>query len=117
MIAFAIALSGCDDDGMCLLHVERSISVEVYDAVTGEPAAAGSRGFIRDGSFTDTLDMAAFRADGRQIGLAGGWERPGIYDVHIENPAYVPWDTSGVVVKSGPCHVRPARITARLTPR
>ena len=113
IIVGCVIVSGCEDYA-CTLSVERSVIVDVFDAETGAPAAAASRGFIRQGAFRDTLEAYSGRGDGTLTSLAAGWERAGIYNVHIENPAYQSWDTTGVVVRSGQCHVRTARIAARL---
>src|SRR5687767_15677047 len=110
-----IVLAGCEPL-TCTLVVERNVVVEVFDASTGVPAAAGARGWIRDGSHQDTLEAYGQLADLTPVSLAAGYERPGVYQVHIEKQGYVPWDTAGVVVKPGTCHVHTAKITARLRP-
>jgi hypothetical protein len=48
--------------------------------------------------------------------LAGADERGGIYSVHLEADGYQPWDTAGVRVTEGDCHVSTGRFTAEMNP-
>ena len=116
VVVAAVLMSACESY-VCTLSVEPSVVVEIYDRATGVPVAAGARGFIRDGQYQDSLKSYSGLGDGTITALAAGTERAGVYAVHVENPAYLPWDTVGVVVRSDRCHVRTARIVARLIPR
>jgi hypothetical protein len=97
-----------------------AIVVEVRDAITSAPAAAGAVGVIKDGSYTDTLRVTHFTgapaSDQTAVGLSGGYGRPGTYDVTLTKPGYQAWSQTGVNVPSGPCGPLTARLEAFLTP-
>jgi hypothetical protein len=112
---------GCGllDPVVCPGVVSRAIEVEVRDARTGAPAAAGALGIAREGSFADTLRVVGWMThpDPETAHLLGGAEeRPGLYAVRVEKPGYLPWERSGVRAQRGPCGVVTARLQANLEP-
>lgn len=99
---------------LCTTSVEPAIEIEVRDAVTAEPIAGEVGGLIRDGSFEDSLRVSRLDGQGRPVSLRAGDERPGVYAVLLRSEAYEDWDTAGVQVNRGECHVRTAMIQAEL---
>jgi hypothetical protein len=104
------------DLGSCTLNIEPGVEVEVRDLVTQEHLVTTPRGVAREGTYEDSLQIWSVTADvpSRVITLAGAGEREGTYSVHLEAEGYEAWDTSGVRVTEGECHVRTARFTAEM---
>jgi hypothetical protein len=84
--------------------------VAVLDSLTNALAGRGARIIVRDGAFADTADFSN-EYDG-PYGLAH--ERPGLYDLTLEQQGYRVWSRAGVIVTDARCHVRTVSITARL---
>lgn len=124
-LGLTLALAGCEglpfvDDGYaCTTSVERALDIRVEDAATGRPIADRAVGRARDGAFVDSLRVTGWSgagADQVATTLGGVYERPGLYDVEILRPGYARWDTTGVRVRKGRCHVVTVRFVARLHP-
>jgi len=98
----------------CTLNIVPGVVVKVYDAATGLPTAAGARGSVTDGAYTDSLRGAGMTAEGTLESLAGADERPGLYTVQVHKAGYVDWSRSGVLVRQGTCHVQTVVLTANL---
>ena len=105
--------SGCDivDPGACTTDVRPAIVVQVRDAATQAPAAAGATGILRDGSFTDLMQADFGEA---ALELRGGLERPGRYTVTVDKPGYQQWKEEDVRVRDGSCHVQTVTLQASL---
>ena len=114
-VSAAFGVAGCDYPTACLMNIEPAIEVEVRDAATGGPAATGARGTVTDGDFVDSLRLSR-RDDSGWFSMRAADERPGTYDVRLENPSYKTWERSGVRVRDGECHVRTVQLEARLEP-
>lgn len=106
-------LSGCDifEPGACTMDVRPAILVQVRDAATQAPAASGTTGVVRDGSFSDIM-----QADPGEnaLELRGAQERPGTYTVTIDKPGYQQWTQEDVRVRDGSCHVQTVTLQANL---
>lgn len=107
-------LSGCDilDPGVCTTDVQPAIIVEVRDAATQAPAAAGATGTVRDGSFND--ELRPFDVGEGALRLHGAYERPGRYTVTIDKAGYQQWQQEHVRVRDARCHVQTATLQAHL---
>jgi hypothetical protein len=66
---------------------------------------------LRDGDYSESTDQVH---SGRF--LAGAWERPGVYDVTVTKPGFVPWTMARVTVEADECHVVPSELRAELKP-
>lgn len=112
-----LPLAGCDV-GACTLNIVPGVEVEVKDRLTSEYLTTAPRGVVREGTYQDSLREAGYTLDvpPRTISLIGADERPGRYVVQIEAEGYQPWDTAGVRVNEGDCHVQTARFTAAMDP-
>ena len=102
----------------CTEMLVAGLAVEVRDAVTGEPAAAGATAMIRDGSYEEMLLVGGvpFPPPPDAVIMSGAWERPGTYDIKVEKPGYTTWSRSGVEVTHDDCHVLTVRVLADLEP-
>jgi hypothetical protein len=111
-------LAGCVDNlAICVDSTgEAAIVVQIRDAVTGAPLAAGARGVIRDGSYVDSLRPQSGDASGRPLALAAGAGRPGTYDVTVIYPGYQVWQQAGVVVGNSSCGLAGRLVQANLEP-
>ncbi|HYW06974.1 MAG TPA: hypothetical protein VE913_08460 [Longimicrobium sp.] len=111
----AASLGACNSilPGNCTLEARQSVAVEVRDSITGSGAAAGARGTLRDGTYSDTLNAVS----ATYMSSAATWERPGSYEVTIDKPGYLRW-TGRVRATRGECHVEsePARALLRRAP-
>jgi hypothetical protein len=86
----------CEDD------LRSSITVEVRDAATGEPAARGATGLTVHEDGRDT-ELAAFD----ELHLSGNWNRelPGEHSVRVRKPGFVTQIFPRVEVDEDACHV------------
>jgi len=107
-------ISHCGQLMDCDTGIAPAVIVEVRDANTGEPAAAGALGTVRDGVYVDSL-YPYESTGGEPVSLAGADERPGTYTVTIEKTGYETWTMTGIPVEDSNCHVETARLTAELT--
>jgi len=105
-----LLLSACGESGPCTTSVEPGIVVEVREAGTNLPAADGATGLIMERLYTETL-----RQDGPGA-LAGADERPGTYALSVSKLGYGTFDTTGIQVKSGSCHVQTVTLQVFLQP-
>ncbi len=109
----ALATSGCSwAPTVCTDEARSTLSVQVRDARTGEPAAVGARGSIREGAYTDSLTVVSPSA----MTAVNTFERPGTYDVTVTKPGYRTWTAEDVRVTADACHVRSRSILAKLEP-
>lgn len=111
-LVLAAVAAACSGDSTapvaCTLEARPSLRVEVVDSASGT-RIPGPTVRVRDGTFTDTLAVH----DGV---AAGPFERPGTYDVRVEENGFAPWVRRGVNVTEGRCHVETRELTARLQP-
>lgn len=122
-MALLAGATGCDllpgtDPVFCPAVITRAVEVEVRDAATGAPAAAGAVGTARDGSFVEVLQVVGWTAvpsDETALVIGGVHERPGIYTVTVEKAGYERWERTNISVRRGVCGVETARLEARLT--
>jgi hypothetical protein len=98
----------------CDASLRSGISVAVVDSLTGAGVLAGATIRAVDGSFRDSLIIAANRADLNSVALGLVWERPGTYVVSVQRLGYQTWTRSNIEVTRGTCHVLPISLTARL---
>ena len=120
-VGLAFGLLGCSDpfeDFLCTMSIEPAIVVLVHDSVTGEPAALGARGVVRDGSYEDSLRISTWASSDSTTadGMSAANERPGSYDIHLVKSGYQEWRATDVVVGSGICHVATVTLQALLAP-
>lgn len=107
-------LSGCGimDPGACTTDVQPAVIVEVRDAATQAPAAAGATGTVREGSFSEGL--RPYDLGENALRLQGPYERPGTYTVTVDKPGYQQWEQESVRVRDGSCHVQTVTLQANL---
>jgi hypothetical protein len=120
LLVFIVFLSACDGlpfSSVCTTESVRAIEVEVRDAATGVHLAAGASGIVRDGAFSEELQVVLWSGPpphGTATTLGGVYERAGHYSVVITHPGYQEWRQDGVRVDRDRCHVRTARFHAEL---
>lgn len=111
-----LALSACElpfaSDTLCTGDVVPAVRVAVRDSATNAPAGTQALVVARDGAYADTARGSAATPDLFTFGLAA--ERPGSYDVTVEQPGYRTWRRDGVRVTRGQCHVNRVDLTALL---
>ena len=119
---FVVFLSGCRGltaPGGCPDWIQRAIEVEVTDAGTGQPVAAGATGSVRDGAYVEPLRVVGWRGvppndTVTTLGAAEG--RRGTYTVRVERAGYGAWERSGITPRVSACGVQTTRLRAALTP-
>ena len=121
-IGVCVAIAGCDrfPFAACGQSVERAIDVEVTDSRTGQWIASGAFGFIQDGKYVDTLQIAGWRGSPPNdtiTTLGAGLGRAGTYVVQIARPGYATWRRTGVRAREGTCGVVTTRLRATLEAR
>ena len=115
LIFLLCAVGACEDlEGgtFCSHSVEPAVVVVVRDAQAGSPIGERASGFVRDGTYVDSLKPYTFRGDGTMLSFRAADERPGTYEVVVEREGYVEWHESGVVVFDGDCHVETITVFA-----
>ncbi len=114
ILAAGLTLGGCSEGLVCTTSVEPGIVVAIRDARDGAPLAAGARGAVREGSYTDSLRPAVGTGEGVLLSRAAAFERPGTYVVTVAHPGYAAWERRGVRVLQGDCHVETVHLVADL---
>lgn len=111
-LAALFAVGGCSsspsDPIVCDASARAGITVTIKDADTMEPLATTARGVVRDGAYVDSLILVS--ADTR----VAAFERVGTYSVEVRLAGYQNFNTSGVRVTSGTCHVNAVVVPALL---
>lgn len=104
--------SATDPVVACTEIAMAGIVVEVTNAATGGTLGDGSVMTLRDGSYTETVDLVSGNA------LLGAWERPGTYDVSVARDGFQTWTRTGVRVVEADdgCHVVQVVLQAALQP-
>ncbi len=113
-IVSLLGLTACGDGMICTASVEPAVIVEIRDAVDDTPRAAGAAGWVREGTFSDSLRAYGGTGDGTLVSRAAADEREGTYLVEVSHAGYADWQQRGVRVSSDGCHVETARLQARL---
>jgi hypothetical protein len=109
-----LALTACIEGMVCTASVEPAVIVEIRDAVDDQPLAADAVGWVREGTFSDSLRAYGLTLDGALVSRAGADEREGTYVAQVSHAGYADWEQTGVRVKSDGCHVETAHLQARL---
>ena len=109
-----LALAACSDGMVCTTSVEPAVVVEIRDAVDDVPIAAGAQGWVREGTFSDSLGAYGVTESGALVSRAGAYEREGTYAVEVTHPGYATWARGGVRVSGDGCHVETANLQAHL---
>ncbi|HSQ32724.1 MAG TPA: carboxypeptidase-like regulatory domain-containing protein [Gemmatimonadaceae bacterium] len=120
--ACAIAAASCGSptgggDIACSNDLRPAIEVDVFDARTGTPAAAGAT-VLLSGSAQDSVTAPS--TSGALV-IAKVWYedrvKAGSYSVTVRKAGYSDWTQSDIRVQSDQCHVRTfERLAARLEP-
>jgi hypothetical protein len=98
---------------VCEYWVLPAIAVEAADANTGAALTTTVSGVVRDGAYSDSLQLCTM---GMYPGTrCAALERPGTYDVEVRHQGYHTWTTRGVAVTNGPCHVNTVVLQAKLS--
>ena len=107
-------LSGCDPSSgpvMCTRELRYGISMEVINATSRIPSAAGATMTLSEANYLESTvgieDTAV---------LFGAPEREGTYTVSVARSGYHTWVQSHVVVTADECHVQTVSLTAQLEP-
>jgi hypothetical protein len=116
-VALAFGLASCGgeeaDDVACTADIRAGISVLVFDAATGSPAACGAQVTITAAGFSETHSPSQSCDD--RMAIAGVFERTGSYTVVVSKAGYQDLTINNVVVTADRCHVHTARLEARLS--
>lgn len=108
--------SGDSGDVLCTTSVDPGITLTVFDAQTGLPAAEGATATLTDGAFAETMQPFTFNGDPALTRFQGAYERVGTYTVRVTKPGYTAFERSGVVVTRNICHVNTLSLRADLVP-
>jgi hypothetical protein len=110
LLLLSAGCSASDNTGVaCTTNIVYGVVVEVRDADTQAGIANIARGSVTDGAYTDSL-----RANGSTLTLSGAAERTGTYVVDIRATGYQGFNTTGVKVTGGTCHVTPQTVKVSL---
>jgi hypothetical protein len=115
LVAFAPLLAACPqnplEDTVCTMEARSAVTVEMRDSRTGAALSGPATLTVRDGAFTETVQIPA---EFTSMGVAH--ERAGVYVVTVSKPGYRDWTRADVSVKRGECHVETAVLRADLVP-
>ena len=126
-----LLLTACTDTAapgerfLCAANVDPAIVVSLVDSVIGSQGLPGFPhsaelmarrfGSVRDGGYVDSLRALASNED-TLLSVRAAPERPGRYDVLVRIEGYRDWQTIGVAVEPGVCHVQTVELRAVLQP-
>jgi hypothetical protein len=111
------AMAGCsrghDDSSesapgvLCPLNLRfvPGIVVEVRDMLTNDPIASNAVGTLQYGGYQETMQPYKAPQDTALLSLQGAIERPGTYDVLVQEPGYKDWSMPHVTVLFAGCDV------------
>lgn len=116
LLAAAVPLlAGCPGNPLegtvCTMEARSAVQVEMRDARTGAVLTGPATLTVREGSFAETVEIPA---NFTSMGVAH--ERSGVYEVTLTKPGYREWRARDVRVEKDECHVKTARLEARLEP-
>jgi hypothetical protein len=120
--ALCLTTAGCDlfrTVAACDAAIRRAIEVDVIDARTGQWTARAASGFIRDGTYLDSLKVVGWRGTppiDTATTIGAGLGRAGTYEVQVEHAGYRTWRQSGVRVRVATCSVETVKLRASLDP-
>jgi hypothetical protein len=114
---FAVAVVACSRTAetppaggvICTMEARAGLNVEIFDSVSGAPAADGARVLAVAPAIRDS---ATGSGNSSTVSLA--YERAGTYTVTVSRSGYRTWSRLNVEVTRDQCHVIPVRLTARL---
>jgi len=81
------------------------IVVEVRDMLTNDPIASNAIGTLQDGTYQETMQPYKAPQDSALLSLQGAIERPGTYDVLVQESGYRDWSMQHVTVQFVGCDV------------
>ncbi len=99
----------------CTLSMEPGVSIKVFDQSNGKPITCGAYIRLIDGDYVEEIRSLEQLDCNPAFPLVGALERPGTYQVMIEQQQYQPWQGE-VTVTAGACHVQTQQLDAHLTP-
>lgn len=98
---------------ICDAGLHASLQVDVVDATTGEPAAAGATVILR-GPTSDSVTVPATPAAVTAQTWYENQVNSGLHSVTVRKPGYREWTRANIPV-DGPCHMHmPEHVVARL---
>ena len=106
--------TGCDgstDPVMCTKELRFGIQMEVVNAESGNPSAAGATMTLNEGAY---FESTVGTEDNSM--LIGAPERAGTYIVTVARSGYHTWIQTDVVVTADECHVQTVSLRAELEP-
>ena len=107
-------LAGCDgstDPIMCTRELRFGIQMEVINAESRNPSAAGATMTLNE----DTYFESIVGIEDNSM-LVGAPERAGTYIVTVARSGYHTWVQTDVVVTADECHVQTVSLIAELEP-
>ncbi|MDF3052964.1 MAG: hypothetical protein K0S19_1069 [Geminicoccaceae bacterium] len=107
----AVLTQACTEPG-CTLVAVPGVVVEIRDSIDGTPLAATARGVVREGAYTDSLQLAGAGTDA--LVRSAAYERAGVYTVIVEHEGYAQWRQDGVWVRGDDCHVETEHLSVYL---
>ncbi len=113
LLAALCSLPACNnpfdssDPIFCTMDIKPAIVVRIRDSVSKLPITEGATGYVREGSYLDSLRTYA------GTGQAAS-ERRGVYTVVVMNNGYQTWKKDGVRVRRNQCHVETVTLNADL---
>jgi len=101
---------------LCPLNIRYvpGIVVEVRDMLTNDPIASNAVGTLQDGNYQETMQPYKAPQDFAFLSLQGAIERPGTYDVLVQEPGYSDWSMHHVTVLFAGCDVVTVHLEADL---
>jgi len=102
----------------CTADYVYGIRVNLNDSISGEPISTCDVSYsITEGAYIETNEFIGGTSCENITFIQGAGERSGVYDVDIEKLGFEPWESIGVIVNGGYCHVEPVVLEAFLVPQ
>ena len=116
-----ITLLGCNEkttsDGdviFCTANVVPAIRVDVFDQETGLASACGATVILKDGIYSEEVELEQGDGCDETFTFSGADERAGTYDITVIKDGYIDWYQYDVTVSSNLCHVNTVSVQAYL---
>ena len=113
-----LAAAGCSSSAptavACTGDPVFGLQVTIENAATGTPIIDSTSVVITDGSYKESYVLPVAGLTPGTISAAS--ERAGTYSISIRRTGFAAYDTAGVTVTKGACHVQPVQVVAKLQP-
>ena len=119
MVAVLLATLVCacgDENVMCPAFQSPAVYVEVRNAADYTPAAGHATGYLRNGTYVDSMYAGTVDGNGDTVGMSSVFAGAGTYEVVVQKSGFQTWRRTGVTVRHTRCGNESVRLVALIEP-